>query len=342
MSLTDTVQKLAEGREFNLRKGQYSLVKTSFQNNNFRVYEVETKRDPTWDSNGKKVVDESWSHSTVIRLSKLPNDEEKIRGLFDQFQIRKSITKDQCPSLVTFHDQGIFQYHDELYYAIRYDEPFRDYAYWINVDHQGTEIDALDVYRLARGSLEVFAYLEENGYVLTQYDEHNVYATSLSEDRANFFRVMFKGHKDKSAPFTALQRRHRFAPPETESKEIYKSYSFTMGLLMIWGILATNNKLGEFPDNIHSNTGGIDALIKSAVSTLYKEGSANQQQREALQVFLEEVLQADIGKRKSAKELLTFKWIVESDKLDYEEYKKECDEYEKAVAKEKEENEKNA
>ncbi len=342
MSLTDTVQKLAEGREFTLRKGQYSLVKTAYQTNDFKVYEVEPKKDPTWDASGKKIVDDSWSHSTVIRLSQLTNDEAKIKALFDQFQVRKSITKDQCPSIVTFHDQGLIQYHDELYYAVRYDQPFRDFAYWITVDHQGTEIDPLDVYRLARGSLEVFAFLEENGYVLTQYDEHNVYATSLSEDRANFFRVMFKGHKDKSAPFTGLQRRHKFSPPETESSDIYKSYGFTMGLLMVWGILYTNNKQGDFPDNVHQNTGSIENLIKTAVNTLYKEGAANQQQKESLQVFLEEVLQADIGKRKTAKELLTFKWIVESDKLDYEEYKKECDEYERAVAKEREENEKNA
>jgi len=339
-TLAETVQKLAEGRTFSLKKGHYSLTKTALVNDKFTVYEVEPKKDPTWDSSGNRIDDDQWKHSTVIRLTELHN-EEQIRKLFEQFDLRKTIDNEKCSSIVAFHDQGIFGFQDKLYHATRYDEPFRDLHYWITVDHVGAEIDILDVYRLARGCLEVFEYLGENGYVLTQFDEHNVYATSLSEDRANFFKVMFKGQKKSEIPNDILHKRHRFSPPETETKDIYKSYSFSLGLMLIWVLFETNNKAAEFPKDLYTNPDIIGNLIQACVEIAYKSGAPNQQLKESFRVFLEDLLQVNQDKRKNAKELLTYKWIIESDKLDYEEYKKECEEYQKALAKEKEENEKN-
>jgi len=339
-TILETVQKLAQGRTFSLRKGHYSLTKTALIDEKFTVYEVETKKDPTWDASGNRIDDEQWKHSTVIRLTKL-HDEEQIRNLFNLFDIRKSIDTEKCSSIITYHDQGIFDFQGNLYHATRYDEPFRDLDFWISVDHVGVEIDILDVYRLARGCLESFEYLGENGYILTQFDEHNVYATSLSEDRANFFKIMFKGHQNPEIPLNVLEKRHKFSPPEIETKDLYKSYSFSLGLMLAWVILATNNRVSEFPSDIYTNTNKILELINTVVGIAYKEGSPNQQLKELFKVFLEDLLQVQEDKRKSAKDLLSYKWIIESDKLDYEEYKKECEEYQKALAKEREENEKN-
>lgn len=334
----EIVEKLAQGRDFNLRKSDFSTTKTSFSAKNFTVFEVESKKEFIWTQDGKK-ENEEWKPSTVIRSTKLPNNEEQIKALFDQFEVRKSIDYEKCSSLLAFHEQGIIKFNDELYHITRYDQPFRDIGFWINVDYQGIEIENLDVFRLARGCLEVLEYLETNGYVLTQFDEHNIYATSLSEARANFFKVMFKGHKDKNAPFTALQKRHRFSPPETESKDIYKSYSFSLGLILIWTIYATNKNEEQFPKAVHSNPSVIPDIIQYAVNTLYK--SQNLELKDLFKIFLEELLQVDIAKRRSAKELLTFKWIIEGDKLDYQEYQKECSEFELTLSNEKKLNENN-
>jgi len=205
----------------------------------------------------------------------------------------------------------------------------------------GVEIETLDTFRLARGCLEAFVYLEENGYVLTQFDEHNIYATSFSEDRANFFRIMFKGHKDKNAPFNGLERKHKFSPPEKESKEIYKSYAFSTGLMVLWAVFKTYNKEGEFPNNIHSNPSKLKELIKTVVDLCYKEGKGKAELKDPFDTFLSSLLEPDIGKRESPKELLKYKWISECDKLDDDEYRKECEAYEEAKKKEKEEEDKN-
>ena len=60
---------------------------------------------------------------------------------------------------------------------------------------RATEIELLDVYRLAKGALASFNYLEENSYILTKFNEHNFFVGSFSEDRPNFFRLLFKGYK---------------------------------------------------------------------------------------------------------------------------------------------------
>lgn len=156
--------------------------------------------------------EEEGAHSSVISLTKLPNNKAKTRELLDAFAIRKEIDYEACSHLLSFYDQGLIQYDEDVYYATRYDDPCRDFDYWISVDHQGLESDTLDAFRLAIGCLEAFSYLEENAFVLTQFDDKNLYVGSFSEDKENFFRILFKGHKDKRAPFNGLARRHRFSP----------------------------------------------------------------------------------------------------------------------------------
>jgi len=340
MSVVDIVQNLAKGRNFSLKRGDYIFERILAKTDNFLVYDTQSKDKPLYTIPEEK-FEEEWTHSSVIRLTKLPADEAKIKALFDQFQIRKEINYEACSHLLTFHDQGLIQFGEDVYYATRYDDPCRDFDYWISVDHQGLELEALDAFRLARGCLEAFAYLEENGFVLNQFDDKNLYVGSFSEDRGSFFRIMFKGSKDKSAPFTGLARRHRFSPPETQTSDIYKSYSFSVGLMIVYSILQTNNKGGEFPNNIYADQSKLKDLIQSAVDICYKEGKEKAENKELFKVFLEDLLEVDVAKRRSAKDLLTYKWIIESDKLDYEEYQRELEENERAKQKEKEEEEKN-
>lgn len=339
-SVVDKVTQLAAGRTFKLKRGDFIFERILAKTDKFLVYDTQSKKKPLYTIPEDK-FEEEWVHSTVIRLTKLPADEAKTKELFDQFQIRTEINYETCPHLLTFYDQGLIQFGEDVYYATRYDDPCRDFDYWISVDHQGLEIEALDAFRLARGCLEAFKYLEENGFVLTQFDDKNLYVGSFSEDRGNFFRTMFKGHKDKSKPVTGLQRRHKFSPPETESKDIYKSYSFSVGLMILYAIYNTNNKAAEFPNNLHSDTSKLQELIKTTVDLCYKEGKEKPENKELFRVFLEDLLEVNIDKRRSASDLLSYKWIIESDKLDYEEYQRELEENERAKQKEKEEEEKN-
>mmetsp|Transcript_318 Transcript_318/g.298 ORF Transcript_318/g.298 Transcript_318/m.298 type:complete len:343 (-) Transcript_318:339-1367(-) len=339
MSVIDTANKAAQGKKFTLRRGDFIFERILAKTDKFLVYDTQSKNKPLYTIPEEKFEDE-WIHSTVVRLTKLKNDEAFVKGLFDQFETRKSINYETCPHLLTFHDQGLIQWGENVYYATRYDDPCRDFEYWVNVDHQGLEIEALDCFRLARGALEAFSYLEENGFVLTQFNEKNLYVGSFSEDRGNFFRIMFKGNKDKNTT-VSFANKNKFSPPENDSKDIYKSYLFSVGLMILWAIYTTNNKGGEFPNDVHANTGKLGDLIKNAVDICYKEGKEKPEHKELFKVFMEDLLEVSVDKRRSAKELLTYKWIIESDKLDYEEYQREVEENERAKQKEKEEEEKN-
>lgn len=340
MTTLEKAKKLAEGRPFNFRRGNHMFEKVLAKTDNFVVYETQSRAKPV-NTIPDDRLQEEWVHSSVVRLTELPNDEAKIKALFDEFALRKEIDYDTCYHLVTFHDQGLIQFGDSVFYATRYDDPCRDFNYWVDVDHQGLEIEALDTFRLARGALESFVYLEENGFVLTQFDGSNVYAGSFSEDRACFFKIMFKGHKDKNAPVTSLQNRHKFSPPEIESSNIYKSYSFSIGLMILYAVYSTHGKVAEFPTKIYADQSKLKDLIKTGVDLCYKEGNGKAEHKELFKVFLEDILEVDINKRRTPKELLTYKWIIESDKEDYAEYQREVEENEKAKQKEKEEEEKN-
>ncbi len=339
-SVIEKVNQLAQGRTFNLKRGDYIFERILAKTSKFLVYDTQSKLKPLYTIPEEK-FEEEWTHSAVIRLTKLPNDDQVISHMFNEFQIRKEIDYEKCNHLLTFHEQGLIQYGEDVYYAVKYDDPCRDFDYWLTVDHQGLELEALDAFRLARGTLESFKYLEENGFVLTQFDDKNLYVGSFSEDRGNFFRIMFKGHKDKNAAFTALERRHKYSPPETSSKDIYKSYSFSVGLMIVSAILHTNGKGGEFPNNIYADTSKLKQLIQTAVDLCYKEGKEKNENKELFQVFLEDLLEVDINKRQSVANLLNYKWISESERLDFEEYNRELEENERAKQKEKEEEEKN-
>lgn len=338
MSVNELVQKVGKGREWKLKRGDYIFERILSKTEEFLVYDTQSKKKPLYTIPEEK-FEEEWIHSTVVRLTKLAADEGKIKSLFDQFDFRKKIDYEKCPHLLTFHDQGIIQWQKELFYACRYDDPCRDFNYWINVDHQGLEIEALDCFRIARGCLEAFNYLESNGLWLSQFNDRNLYVGSFSEDRGNFFRIMFKGDSNKKSSWKL--ERSQFAPPEAETSDLYKSYAFSVGLMILWAIYNTNGKGGDFPTDLHKDQSKLTETIKNAVEICYKEGKEKSEHKDMFKIFLEDLLEPNMDKRRKASELLTYKWIVESDKLDYEEYQREVEENERAKQKEKEEEEKN-
>jgi len=339
--LVKEVNTLASGRKFTLKRGDWIFERILARTKNFLVYDTQSKIKPLYTIAEDK-FEEEWVHSTVIRLTQLNTDGKRSKHLFDQFEVRKSINYETCPHLLTFHEQGLIKWNEKLYYATRYDDPCRDFEYWATVDHNGLEIEALDCFRLARGACEAFSYLEENKYALTQFDQRNLYVGSFSEDRGNFFRIMFKGDKSSSGPFEISKG--KFGAPEKDAKDLaalYRAYTYSVGLMILWAIFVTNNKANEFPEDCHKDTKKVGDLIKTAVDLCYKEGKEKPEHKEMFKVFLEDLLEPTSDKRKSAKELLTYKWIIESDKLDYEEYNREVEENERAKQKEKEEEEKN-
>ncbi len=328
MNSFDLVAKLAKGRVFDLRKSHYSFIKTSYISEEFVVYEVESLKNFQSESFEKGKVTKS-KNSTVIRIRPLPTEDIHIKLLFDLFDCRRAINTKKCLSLLTFYDQGIFEYSNNFYYAVRYDEPLRDLNIWITEDYLGLPIDLIDLYRIASNCLEAFDYLEDNGYVLTQFDEKNIYATSISENRANFIKIMFKGYQTTSFKTNLTLERLKFYPPETETSDIYRSYVFSLGLIIIWAIFQTN-KIFSFPIDIYSNPNTISTLITRAVDLIFKDSiSPLKSYKEPFRNFLESCLQIDIENRESPKQLLSSEWICESYKFDFEDYKKERDEYHK-------------
>jgi hypothetical protein len=121
-SLESTVTGLAKDRTFTLRRGDWIFERILAKTDKFLVYDTQSKKKPLYTIPEEK-FEEEWVHSTVIRLTKLTNDSDKTKALFDLFDVRKSINYEQCPHLLTFHEQGLIQWSNNLYYAVRYDDP---------------------------------------------------------------------------------------------------------------------------------------------------------------------------------------------------------------------------
>jgi len=322
-SILDKVNNLAQDRIFSLNKSDYVFQRVAFKNDKFVIYEIMSKARPIYRISEAE-QDEEWRHSAVVRVTRLPDNEADIKALFDLFELRTSIKYEECPDLVVFYDQGLTKYGDEIYYLIRYDDPVRTFDHYINVDHRAVEIDPLDCFRLIRGALSAFAYLEENGYILTQFDDQNLYVGSFSEDRGCFYKIMFKGHKDKNAKVDSISKRYKFSAPETESRDIYKSYAFSAGLMTLYAIYTTHQAKSEFPDKLYEDTGLISEVIEKAASFVYKD-EADKEAKEQFIAFFNDVLEPSIEKRKKPRALLGCLYIVQSDQTDYEQYLKEVE-----------------
>ena len=336
-TVSEKAQKLSEGRDLSLNKSDYIFQRVVYKNNLFVVYEIMSKAKPIY-ALPEDESEEEWRHSSVIRMTKLPDDEDQIKALFDLFETRVSIKGDDCPDLLTFYDQGLTQYGDDVYHLARYDNPVRTFDHFINIDHRGVEIDHLDCFRLLRGVLSAFAYLEENGYVLTQFDDQNLYVGSFSEDRGCFFRIMFKGHRDKSSTVLSLQKRHKLSPPETESSRIYRSFGYSAGLMVLYAIYNTHKRGDDFPAAFYKDLSQVKDVINTAANLLYKS-EKDVDMKELFIVFLEDLLRPNTEDRPDAKELLTYKYIMLCDQQDYEEYTKEFQENERAKQKAKDDEE---
>lgn len=328
--------KLTEGRELSLQKSDWMFNQVIRRDKHFILYSVQNRIEPLYEVPKEKLL-ASWKHSSVVRLYKLGSDDKKLTELLDSFDIRKKLNaNDECPSIIKFFDQGLVYWNDSVYYAVRYEDPNRTFKHWVTVDHQGYNIDAFDVFRLFMNALRTFIYLEKEGHVLTQFDENNYYVGSFQEDRVNFFRVVFKGHKKTDGPFD-LSKRHIFSAPESSAAnlgDLYKAYVFSTGLMAIWAIFTTNQKEAEFPKDVYQHTDKIEGLIKQAVELLYKE---NHEHKENFRVFLEEALKVKAEDRPNAKTLFDFAWHEAYDKLDYIEFKKEEEECLKSFQEKEEE-----
>lgn len=320
-SISEIVNKIAPNYTFALNKSDYVFQRVAFRNDKFVIYEIMSKAKPIYRIS-ESDPDDEWRHSAVIRVTKLPDNEDEIKALFDLFDLRTSIKYEECPDLVMFYDQGLTKYGDNIFHLVRYDDPVRTFDHYINVDHRAVEIDPLDCFRLIRGALSAFHYLEENGFVLTQFDDQNLYVGSFSEDRGCFYKIMFKGHKDKSAKVDSISKRYKFSAPEVESREIYKSYIFSAGLMTLYAIFTTHKVKAEFPENLYEDTARIPEIISKAASLLYKDDDAD---KERFVAFFNDVLEPNIEKRKKARDLLADPYILQCDNNDYEQYLKEVE-----------------
>lgn len=318
MSLIETVKKVAQGHRVEFRREDYIFEKILYIYGNQKYYDTQNRLKPLHTIYDEDWEDE-WTHSRIARMTLLENNDEKaIAEHFDLFKTRMDIDYDKCGSLLRFHSQGVSNYGEKVYYIDCFDGCLRDFDYWVHVDHNGAEIETLDVYRLIVNALKAFDYLQENGYTLTRFDDHNYYCGSFSEDRPNFFRLMFYGVKGDAK--VSLANKNRFSPPENEPKDLYKSYAFSVGLMALYAIFLTNGKGSEFPADLHSKTQHIGGLLQTAINILYKEGSKKPEHKELFKVFMEDLLQVDETKRVSPKDLLSYKWLNECHRLDYEEY----------------------
>jgi len=346
MSLEDIrskVLKLTQGRNLDFKSHNYIFVRVLTRFKNSLVYEVEDKDIPIYIV-PDELYEQYYTHSPVVRLTKLTNDDKELEHRFTISQTRLGIDSTKCPFLIKYEQEGLIEWNGSLYHAVKHDDPCTSLWDWVTVEHAELNIKPLEVYRLIKGGLEAFKFLEENSYVLTQYDPHNIFAGAYFEDRFNFFRLMFKGHKDPKAAFTYFNKNNKtqFSPPEDEPVDIYKSYEFTLGIIALWAILRTFGKGDTFLQNYWdaSTAGDIQAKIKTACDELF-EGDDDPEPRQLTEVLLASLTQHDIKKRKTPKEYLSEKYFEYYAKQDEEEYQREIEENERERKKMEEEEKKN-
>jgi hypothetical protein len=316
------------------------------------------KKDPLFD----KTIEEqenNWEHTTVVRYTQLnPNDIERVEELISQFEVRLALTTliaNPSSDFITFYEQGIIASQGYLWHVTRYDDPYRDLDYWLKTDHGELELEALDVFRMLRGCLRAFLFLQDHDFYLTQFDEHNLYVCSFSEDRDNFFRIMFKGiHHPKSElqiKASTFSKEKKIRDNESKAKKLidvggleslYLHYMQQAALMALWGIFYTNretiNKASQYcaPRDDYSSS-EFQKVIEDAVKTCYKEGKEVGNLAEPFIVFLQDLFAGNTP----LSELLTYKWITECTVLDVEEHKQEIEENERAKKAEQEAEENN-
>lgn len=343
MSITfDRAKSFNHPENPSLRKTDYLFKKVLYKNEKIVVYEVFPKEKQV-DHNKTEV----WSHSTVIRMTKLSTKEEdEVKKFFILNNTRLSINYDECPDLVRFYCQGLTRYGDDSYHLVLYDNPLRTFGHFIDVDHEGTEISLLDCFRLIRGALSAFAYLDTNRYILTQFDENNLYVGSFAEDRRALFKVLFKGYYDRNHPNVFFKTKHRFSPPEVGSNDVYKSHCYTLGLMVLYAVIKTYNQEGleDFTIQNAGNTANVKTRINTTVELLFakkkKKKSFKVLQKVKQLIFskkvkdknlmknsfkdlLEDLLEPNLEKRKNVKDILKSKFLSEYDIIDYQDYVKE-------------------
>lgn len=335
------VLTLTQGRKLEFKSQDYIFVRVLVRNGNTTVYEVEEKDIPIYIV-PDELYEQYYHHSPVVRLTKLTNDDKSLEHRFTISGIRLGIDSKTCPHLLKYDQEGLIEWNGNLYHAVKYDDPCISLHDWVVVDHAELNIKPLEVYRLLKGGLESFAYLESNGYVLTQYDPKNIYAGAYYEDRFNFFRLQFKGHKDSKAPFPYFKEKHQFSPPESEPVDIYKSYEFTLGLLALWSILTSFQKGSDFSQNYYdpANAADLHAKIKKATDELF-DGDEEPEPKQLTEAILLSLVEYDVKKRKTPKELLSEKYFEFYAIQDEDEYKREIEENERERKKMEEEEKKN-
>jgi len=335
------VLKLTSGRKLEFRSHDYIFVRILVKSGNTTIYEVEEKDIPIYIV-PDELYEQYYHHSPVVRLTKLTNDDTALEHRFFTSGIRMGIDSKACRHLIQYDQEGLVDWNGNLYHAVKYEDPCVSLHDWVTVDHAELNIKPLEVYRLIKGGLESFEYLEKNGYVLTQYDPKNIFAGAYFEDRFNFFRLMFKGHKDPKAAFPYFKEKTQFSPPESEPVDIYKSYEFSLGLLAVWAILSTFGKGADFLPNYHdqANSADLHAKIKQGCTELF-EGDDEPEPKALTEAILTALVEYDIKKRRTPKELLAEKYFEYFAGQDEEEYKREIEENERERKKMEEEEKKN-
>jgi len=104
-----------------------------------------------------ELYEQYYTHSPVVKLTKLDGDEKKLEQKFFISAIRSEIntSKDKggCPFLIKYDQEGFIEWNNNLYHAVQYDDPCTNLNDWITVEHAELNIKPLEVYRLIRSGL---------------------------------------------------------------------------------------------------------------------------------------------------------------------------------------------
>lgn len=236
--------------------------------------------------------DQSYTRRTLLKIQRITDEkalEEEIRIINIRMQL-------DSEAIRKVYGYSIFSLNEKKYLAVHYEKDEITLEDWVTNYWAPNIFNHRVLWKLAIRSLEALKYIQEKKLYLLKFDPSTILMEMLTHDNG-LFKLEFFGELQVPDKIPKIDF-GEFSPPETDQgQDIYKSYVFSFGLIMLWCVLKCGSEKDWRPDfylNTVENQKALRTLCKSTV---------DYGQTENFPEFLSKMLDYDIKKRLDPKEV---------------------------------------